>query len=114
MIYKNKLSVMSNDKTVTFHDVTKEVKETVKKSQIVKLGHKKTGATEYIWTNHVPRRAAYYVSMHDYKENISWEEYWRKIKQCYIDGLISKKDYKEYCFAYSEFYKGEKELDALI
>ncbi len=34
MIYKNKLSVMSNDKTVTFHDVTKEVKETVAKSGI--------------------------------------------------------------------------------
>lgn len=91
-----------------------KIKETVKKSQIVKLGHKKTEATEYIWTNHVPRRAAYYVSMHDYKEKIFWEEYWRKIKQCYIDGLISKKDYKEYCFAYSRFYKGKKELDALI
>ncbi len=34
MIYKNKLTVNSNDKVVTFHDVTKEVKETVAKSGI--------------------------------------------------------------------------------
>lgn len=91
-----------------------KIKETVKKSQVVKPGEKKTGAGEYIWTNLVPKRAGYYMSLKDYKENITWEEYWRKIKQCYKDGLISKKDYGEYCFAYSEFYKGEKELDALI
>ena len=34
MIYKNKISLESNDKTVTFHDVTSKVKETVKESGI--------------------------------------------------------------------------------
>ena len=34
MIFKRKISLQSNDKTVTFHDVTAEVKETVKESKI--------------------------------------------------------------------------------
>lgn len=34
MIFKNKIQVQSNDKAVTFHDVTKQVKETVAKSGI--------------------------------------------------------------------------------
>ena len=34
MIYKNKILLQSNDKTVTFHDVTAKVKETVKESGI--------------------------------------------------------------------------------
>ena len=34
MIYKNKISLQSNDKVVTFHDVTSQVKETVKNSGI--------------------------------------------------------------------------------
>ena len=34
MIYKNKITLQSNDKVVTFHDVTAKVKETVKESKI--------------------------------------------------------------------------------
>ena len=34
MVYKNKIIVQSNDKTVTFHNVTAQVKETIEKSGI--------------------------------------------------------------------------------
>lgn len=34
MVYKNKIIVQSNDKTVTFHNVTAQVKETIEKSDV--------------------------------------------------------------------------------
>lgn len=88
-----------------------KLEDTVKKSQVImKPGKKKDDASEYVWVNHVPDDAKYYVSMQDYKEDISWEEYWEKIKECYKNQLISSKDMLEYYDAYEWYYNGQRKL----
>lgn len=88
-----------------------KLKDTVKKSQVIlKPGKQKDDAVEYVWVNHVPDDARYYISMKDYKENISWEEYWRKIIECYHNKLIDAIQMLEYCRAYDWFYNRQKKL----
>ena len=87
-----------------------KVKDTVKKSQVVKPGTKKQLAFEYVWTNHVPEKAGYYVDLHDYKEDITMDEYWERILDAYENGLITPKDMLEYYHTYTWYYLDNRTL----
>jgi hypothetical protein len=68
-----------------------------KKGKVVKKGEPKPKATEYVWTNRVPDRAKYYLSMVDYKEQITMEQYWNRIYTACTDGtILDKKEILEY------------------
>lgn len=82
-----------------------KLSKTYNKAQILKLGDKRLPCVEYIWTNHVPERAGYHIELFDYKESITWDNYWKKIVECYQNGLITPKDMMEYCLAYEWFYE---------
>jgi site-specific DNA-adenine methylase len=79
-----------------------------KKSKVVKKGEPKPKATEYVWTNRVPERAKYYLSMVDYKEQITMEQYWDRIyNACMAGEIINSKEVKEYDGTY-ERLNGER------
>ena len=67
-------------------------------------GKKKQRAEEYVWTNRVPEYAGLYLSLHDYKEHITFPEDWKKIKSIYNNGILSKYEKAEYEHAYQKLY----------
>lgn len=71
----------------------------------VKAGEKKASATEYVWTNRVPEYAGLYISLYDYKEKISFEEYWKQIKEAGESDLLPPNEVLEYEDAYREYCK---------
>ncbi len=87
-----------------------KVKDTVKKSEVVKPGTKKQLAFEYVWTNHVPENVGLYVSLYDYKEDITMDEYWERILKAYKNGLITPKDMLEYYHTYTWYYLDNRTL----
>lgn len=78
--------------------------DTYKKCAGVVKNGKKTACTEYVWTNRVPERAKYRISMVDYKENLTMEQYWQSVKKKCIEGVVPKSHIKEYCATYKDVY----------
>ena len=81
-----------------------KLKDSYKKCKVVKAGEKKPKCCEYVWTNRVPERAKLYISMKNYKEDITEEEYWEKVRLACKKGLIEDKQYREYADTYFELY----------
>lgn len=72
---------------------------------VVKAGEKKAKATEYVWTNRVPERAGLYISLHDYKERTTFNEYWGKIYEAGSTGILPPDEMLEYEYAYKMYFK---------
>ena len=70
-------------------------------------GQQKQKAQEYVWTNRVPERAKYYVSMKNYKEKLNLDEYWERIRQLCKEWVIPPEHFKEYQVTYSATHDGE-------
>lgn len=84
-----------------------EIKEKANHCEIAKNGKEKERAHEFIWTNRVPEHAGLYVSMKDYKEKITLEEYWEKIRKACIEKRVPKSHIKEYTEVYLKLYGKE-------
>ena len=84
--------------------------DTVKQCEVVSKGITKQPAQEFVWTNRVPKRAALYLSMQDYKEAMSLEEYWERIRAACADKLVPDRHIKEYSKTFKELY-GKDLLD---
>lgn len=82
--------------------------DTYKHCEVVELGEHKNKAQEFVWTNRVPKHAELYLSMVDYKEKITIDEYWEKIRYACENHLIPDKHIAEYCATYESLYDGEK------
>lgn len=82
--------------------------DTYKHAEVVKRGEHKRHAQEYVWTNRIPEYAELYLSMQDYKEKITIDEYWEKIRYACKNHLIPDKHIAEYCATYESLYDGEK------
>lgn len=78
--------------------------DTYKKCAGVEKGGKKAACTEYVWTNRVPERAKYRISMVNYKEKLTMEQYWQSVKRKCIEGVVPKSHIKEYCATYKGVY----------
>ena len=76
--------------------------ETYKHCEIVKQGQKKRKAEEYVWTNRFPKAAENYFLQEDYKERLTMDEYWDRIKKAINSGAISGKEKREYELAYQK------------
>jgi hypothetical protein len=73
---------------------------------VVEKGQKKKRASEFVWTNREPTEMAKYrISMVDYKEKITMEEYWQRIYKACTDGtIIDRKEIAEYETTYHKLY----------
>lgn len=78
--------------------------DTYKKCKNAKNGENKERCTEYIWTNRVPAYAELDLSTKNYKEDLSFDDYWRKIAERCKLGKLPKKDIKEYRLTYQQLY----------
>lgn len=78
--------------------------DTYKNCEVMKLGEHKNKAYEFVWTNRVPEHAGLYLSMHDYKENITLDEYWERIKFACNNHLVPDKHTAEYNETYQKLY----------
>lgn len=85
--------------------------DTYKHAEVVKRGEHKRHAQEYVWTNRIPEYAELYLSMQDYKEKITIDEYWEKIRYACKNHLIPDKHIAEYCATYESLYDGQKLID---
>ena len=81
--------------------------DTYKKCKNSKHGESKERCSEYIWTNRVPTYAELDLSMKNYKEDLSFDDYWRKIAERCKLGKLPKKDIKEYRLTYQQLYGKE-------
>lgn len=77
-----------------------KIADTPSQCMVVKAGEKKATATEYVWTNRVPKYAGLYISLQDYKERITLEEYWERIQDAGKNGLLSPDEIIEYEYTY--------------
>lgn len=87
--------------------------DTTIKCQVVAKGEAKGDAHEFVWTNRVPERVKYYLSMEDYKESFTMEEYWERIKKLCRNREVPEKHIKEYSKTYKLLY-GRDLLDSNI
>ena len=78
--------------------------DTVKQCEVVKKGEAKHFAQEFVWTNRIPERAELYLSMKDYKETMSMEEYWERIRVACLKKLVPDKHIKEYRRTFLKLY----------
>lgn len=78
--------------------------DTYKHCEVTKLGEHKSKAKEYVWTNRVPEHAGLYLSLVDYKEKISIDEYWERIKYACNNHLVPDKHIAEYNETYQKLY----------
>ena len=73
--------------------------------EVIVKDQKRKRAREYVWSKREPSSmAGYYFSLEDYKEHLSFNEYWRKIRELYIRGKLSEIDYREYDQTYEKRY----------
>lgn len=78
-------------------------------ASIIGEGKEKSIVTEYVWTNRVPEKAKYWLSMHDYREKLSMGAFFERVKDAIKDGRISAaKDIKDY-EAFKAFYYSKRE-----
>lgn len=87
-----------------------KIADTYKHCEVVKPGEVKKKACEFIWTNRVPKNAGLYISLHDYKEKITIDEYWERIKNSCSNGDVPKNHIVEYESTYEAIY-GKKLLE---
>lgn len=80
-----------------------KIADTPSQCMVVKAGEKKATATEYVWTNRVPEYAGLYISLHDYKEKITFKEYWERIRDAGKNGLLPPDEILEYEYTYRTF-----------
>ena len=82
--------------------------ESYKKCEVIKKNEKKSKAKEYIWTNRKPSELAkYYVSLKNYNQGISREEYWEKITRAIMTKEIIFEHAREYYNTYKNLYARE-------
>jgi site-specific DNA-adenine methylase len=83
-----------------------KIADTVKKCEVVEHGQKKKKASEFVWTNREPTEVAKYrLSLVDYKEKLTMDEYWQRIYQACMDGtIIDSKEVAEYESTYRNLY----------
>lgn len=86
--------------------------DTYKHCEVVEIGQAKRKAQEFVWTNRVPPNAGLYLSLVDFKEKITMEEYWDKIREACINRRVPPKHILEYDATYSRLYEGRNLLDA--
>lgn len=67
----------------------------------VKKGQKRPMCKEYAWTNHTPKYAGMYISLDDYREDISVSEYWDIIMEKIQKEIIPKNQINEYKSAFN-------------
>ncbi|MBQ7564462.1 MAG: DNA adenine methylase [Lachnospiraceae bacterium] len=81
-----------------------QIGETQNKAQVVEKGSRKAVVAEYVWTNRVPDEACHYISLEDYKENLTVEKFIKRTMEAIEDGRITdKKDVKDY-FDFKNYY----------
>lgn len=80
-----------------------KIADTPSNCMVVKAGEKKATATEYVWTNRVPKYAELYISLHDYKEKITFNEYWERIRDAGKNSLLPPDEILEYEYTYGTF-----------
>ena len=85
--------------------------DTYKHCEVVELGQHKMKAQEFVWTNRVPPNAGLYLSMVDYKEKITIEEYWDRIRYACENRLVPDAHIMEYVSTFSRLYEGKQLLD---
>lgn len=78
--------------------------DTFKQCEVVGKGEAKHSAQEFVWTNRIPKRAALYLSMKEYKETMSMDEYWERIRDACLKKLVSEKHIREYRWTYFKLY----------
>lgn len=84
--------------------------DTYKHCEVVEAGGKKRKAQEFVWTNRVPEHAGLYLSLVDYKEKITMDEYWEKIRHACLNKLVPDKHILEYESTYRRLYDGKSLL----
>jgi hypothetical protein len=85
-----------------------KIADTNKKCEVVEVGEKKQRASEYVWTNRVPEHAKLYISLRDYKQKISFDEYWQTIKRLGHEGKLLQSEMHEYADAYAKLFKNKE------
>lgn len=53
----------------------------------------------------MPERAGLYISLHDYKERTTFNEYWVKIYEAGSTGILQPDEMLEYEYAYKMYFK---------
>ena len=84
-----------------------KVADTYKHCIVVENGEHKQKASEYVWTNRVPENAGIYISLHDYKEKITFKEYWDKIIEAAVEGKLVADEILEYEYTFNRLFKGK-------
>ena len=84
-----------------------KIKTAPNNCEVIKKGVKRKYVDEYIWTNRVPENAKFHVSMTDYKENLTIDDYWQKVAKSCKEGRNHDKDSKEYRLTYQQLYGKE-------
>ena len=80
--------------------------ETYNNCAIVRKGQRRKRVQEYVWTNRVPDEAGRYFLMDDYKEKMSVDEYWNRIRIAIRKGVLDQNNALEleYETTYRELY----------
>ena len=81
--------------------------DTYKHCIVVENGEHKQRASEYVWTNRVPENAGLYISLHDYKEKITFKDYWDKIIEAAVEGRLVADEILEYEYTYNKLFQGK-------
>lgn len=84
--------------------------DTYKHCEVVELGKHKNRAYEFVWTNRVPEHAGLYLSLVDYKEKISIDEYWERVRYACDNHLVPNKHIAEYSRTYSKLYMDYEDI----
>lgn len=69
--------------------------------EVVEKGQERKKAAEFIWTNRVPETAGLYCLLEDYKEKLTLDEYWERIRTAGLKMKLEAKHMEEYNRAYS-------------
>lgn len=76
--------------------------------EVIEKGQKRKIASEFIWTNRVPDTAGLYCLLEDYKEKLTLDEYWEKIRLAGLKMKLPYKHMEEYNKTYSVLNENEK------
>ncbi len=77
-----------------------KIRECCNACQVVEEGEEKKEVTEFIWTNRIPETADMYCLLDDYRDDLTIDEYWRKIKVAGLKYKLPSLHMKEYNIAY--------------
>lgn len=76
--------------------------------EVVEKGQERKKAAEFIWTNRVPETAGLYCLLEDYKEKLTLDEYWERIRTAGLEIKLEVKHMEEYNRAYSALNKNKE------